>query len=317
MGVLDDIQKQYKTASLVTMGDKESYDTVESIPTSVAALDQAIGCGGLPCGRITELFGPEHSGKSSLSLAVTASAQERNPEAMVMYIDVENALDRVYARKCGVQLNRLAVVHPEYGEQAFDIAEKGIRSGEFPVVVFDSVPAISPRAEMEGDIGDAHIGLLPRLMSQFLRRNAFAIRESGVVVLFTNQIRDKISRYGSGSWETPGGHALKHYASVRIALRSEGEVKMAEEPIGTKVVFTIKKNKVGPPYGVGNFEIWNTVGVNKWASLLDTLVYCDIMKMKGSWFICDEKPFAQGRSNAIKVLMDNPDIYQELMGRII
>ena len=312
MTVLEELRKKYGTdAGFATLASELTGRGIIGFPTGVARLDMATGIGGLPAGRITEFSGPPAAGKTSVSLSTIAHRHLVKSDAKAAYVDLENALDLDYAAKSGVDLDRLLVIRPEYGEQAFGAVEMLIRSGEYDIVIVDSVPAISPRAEAAGEIGDAHVGLLPRLLSQFLRMTAFAIRESDVVVVFINQVRDKISRMPFTALNTPGGYALKHHTSLRIFLRNAGEVKRGDIPIGSRIAFQIKKNKVGDPYGSGEFEIWGDRGVCKEGGLLDLAVENNIITKAGAWFGLPDETKVQGRLEAISWL-ENQSNYDSI-----
>ncbi len=269
--------------------------------TGVAKLDRALQVGGIPGGRITELVGPESSGKTTLVGSVIARLHE-NTDELALYIDPENALEASYFLSMGVDPNRLIIMSPEVGEDTFDVAEAGIRSGEFAIVAVDSIPAVSPKREMDGEIGDSHVGLVPRLVSQFLRKTAFAVRESGVAVIFVNQLRDRIARIPLPP-ESPGGRALKHHASVRLFLKNAGPLTNGTDAYGSKIEFTIKKSKVGGQYSIGAFEIWNDRGVCQQANLLDEAVERGVISQKGAWFRYGDWA-AQGRYAAITALED-------------
>jgi len=260
------------------------------------------------------LAGPEFAGKTSLAKSIIARLHE-STEDQALWIDTENALDRKYALKMGIDPDRLAVFYPTTGEEALEIAEGGIRSGEFAVVVVDSVASSVPRAEAEGDIGDAHVGLLSRLMTQFLRKTAFAVRESEVAVILTNQLRDRIARIPLPP-ETPGGRALKHHASLRLWMKNTGPIKQGQEVVGSKIEFTVKKNKVGPPYGIGAFEIWHDRGICLQAELLDTAVELGIIDQKGAWFSYKDQRVGQGRVNAIETLTDLKEMYNDILEEV-
>ncbi len=263
---------------------------------------------------IANKFVVHNSGKTSLAKSVVARLHNASDD-QALWIDTENAFDSKYALKMGVDPERLVIFYPETGERALEIAEGGIRSGEFAVVVLDSVAALSPRAEMEGDIGDAHVGLQARLMSQFVRKTAFAIRESEVAMVTTNQLRDRIARIPLPP-ETPAGRALKHHTSVRIWLKNAGPIKQDNEIVGSKIEFTVKKNKVAAPYGTGAFEIWHDRGVCLEADLLDTGVEVGVIDQKGAWFSYRELRLGQGRVNAIRALSDK-DTYQRILEEVI
>jgi len=317
LGLVEDVVKKYGKGIISLASEIDSE--IIGYPTGAVLLDLSIGAvGGFPSGRITEVAGPPYSGKTTTSLSVIAQMQGTYDDAKALYIDAENAVDISYAVVCGVDLERMYIVRPEWGEQAFDIAEQAIRSGEYRIVVVDSVPAISPRAEMEGDIGDAHVGLLPRLISQFLRKTAFAIRASGVSLVFTNQVRDKISRSPFKSLGTSGGYALKHHTSLGIWLRNAGEIKTTSGiSLGSKVEFTIKKNKVGPPFGHGEIEIWSDRGINKEVGVLNMALEKEIIIQKGAWFSYKDTNISQGRINLVNLLTEDRDLFQEIHERVL
>jgi recombination protein RecA len=262
---------------------------------------------------IANKFVVHNSGKTSTAKSIVARLHNTSDE-QALWIDTENALDEKYALKMGIDPDRLVIFYPETGERALEIAEGGIRSGEFAVVVLDSVAALSPRAEMEGDMGDAHVGLQARLMSQFVRKTAFAIRESEVAMVATNQLRDRIARIPLPP-ETPAGRALRHHSSLRIVLKNAGPIEQNNEIVGSKIEFLVKKNKVGAPYGTGAFEIWHDRGICLEADLLDTAVGLGVIKQKGAWFSHGENVLAQGRVAAIKALSDK-EKYQEILQEI-
>jgi len=317
LGLREDIEKKYGKG-IISLASEVDTEMV-GYPTGAVFLDQSIGTvGGCPSGRITEFAGLPASGKTTTSLGVVAQMQETYTDGNALYIDAENAVDIPYAEKCGVDLERMYVVRPEWGEQAFDIAEKAIRSGEYKIVVVDSVPAISPRAEMEGDIGDAHVGLLPRLLSQFLRKTAFAIRASGVSVIFTNQVRDKISRAPFKSLGTSGGYALKHHISLGVWLRNAGEIKTTSGVVlGSTIEFIIKKNKIGPSFRKGEFEIWEDRGINKEVGVLGMALEKGIIIQRGAWFSYKDANIAQGRINLVNLLTNDRELFQEIHERVI
>jgi recombination protein RecA len=276
--------------------------------------------GGIPAGRVTEFHGPPYSGKTTLALETIAHLQARNLEAKCGYIDLENALDLDWAERVGVDLNRLYISWPEIGEEAFGTAEALIRSGAVHVVIIDSVPAISSRAEMEGEVGDAHVGLNPRLIGQFLRKTAFAVRKSGVAVVFINQIRQKINRYGGGI-ENPGGFGLKHHKSVSIWLRNTGPVQLGGEDVGHRIEYTIKKNKVADSESVkstiGTFEIWADRGICYEADLISQGIEHKVLERKGSWIaFLDGDTIGQGLAQAVVRLTDDPALAEEIRRRL-
>ncbi len=312
MGLIEDIEKKYKRDDLLVLGSNKDQIPTKWFSTGIIQLDHAISTtGGIPAGRITEVYGTPSSGKTTLALCLIAGMHQRENH-QALYVDAENALDLGYAEKCGVDLTKLLVARPEYGEQAFDIVEQAIRSGEFPIIILDSIPALSPRAEVEGDIGDAHVALLPRLMSQFLRRTAFPVRESDVAVVLINQVRDKISRFPS-PLETPAGWALKHHASLVIFLKNVGEVKTASGSIlGSKVNFIIKKNKVGGSHKTDEFEIWEDRGVNKQESLIRFAIEKNVVIQSGSWFSYGEVR-THGMLNLVELLTTDENLYKNIL----
>jgi len=285
-----------KIKSIKYVGEMETYDIKCLVPYN---------------NYVANKFVVHNSGKTSLALSTVAELHKANADELALYIDAENALDYEYALKFNVDRKRLIVLYPEQGEEVFTVAEKAVRSGEFAIVVVDSVPSVSPRKEMEGEIGDAHVGLVPRLVSQFLRKTAFAVRESGVAVIFTNQMRDRIGRVPLPP-DSPGGRALKHHASLRIYLYNVEPIKQGNEILGSKIQYTIKKNKVGPSYGNGVFEIWNDRGICKEAGLLDMAVELGIIQQRGAWFIHNENTIGQGRSSTIKALSE-PELYKIIL----
>ena len=318
MGLMEDLRKEYNRDNIFQLASELEVEIVTGYPTGALVLDHQIGTmGGIPRGRLTEVYGPPAAGKTTLAIATIATAQRENPEFKAVFLDAENAVDVEYMSRCGVDLTRLIISRPEWAEQAFAIAEKAIRSGEYGIVVVDSVPALSPLAEMNGDVGDAHVGLLPRLMSQFLRRTAFAIRASGVSLVLINQVRDKISRVPFPQLETPGGYALKHHASLMIFLRNAGEIKTSSgESLGSKIAFTVKKNKIGNTYGAGEFEIWSAHGVCRPAGVIDILMERKVILMKGSWLTLDGKVLAQGRLNLVNLLYQDSELMALLESKL-
>jgi recombination protein RecA len=305
--IQEELLKKYKRNDLLTLASEPEKEVIRIYSTGSIQLDNALGVGGIPGGRLTELSGPPFGGKTTTALSTIARLHATTDE-FAAYIDIENALDKPYAERCGVDLERLYIVRPEFGEQAFDIAEKLIRSGECSIVVVDSVPAIASRVEVDGEIGDSHVGLLPRLISQFLRKTAFAIRESGVAVIFINQVRDRIGRIPMPP-DTPGGYALKHHASVRVSFRKSGEVKESDGTvIGSTTAFKTEKNKVAQPFQTGNMEIWGDRGICREAGLLDLALERGVIQLKGSWFKIGDEVIGQGRIDTINAL-GNPELY--------
>ena len=282
----------------------------EGIPTGALSLDIALGIGGVPRGRIIEIYGPESSGKTTLALHVVAEAQKQGGEAA--FIDAEHALDPVYAKKLGVDIDNLIVSQPDTGEQALEITESLVRSGALDVIVVDSVAALVPKAEIDGDMGDSHMGLQARLMSQALRKRAGALNKSTTVLIFINQLREKIGVMFGNPETTTGGRALKFYASVRMDIRKIENIKQDGEVKGSRVRVKVVKNKVAPPFREAEFDIVYGQGISKEGNILDMAVNLDIIEKAGSWFSYNGERIGQGRENVKKYLKDNPDILEEV-----
>jgi recombination protein RecA len=283
---------------------------VESIPTGSLALDIALGVGGVPKGRVVEIYGPESSGKTTLSQHIIAEAQKQG--GVCAFVDVEHALDPLYAQKCGVQIDDLYVSQPDTGEQALEITEALVRSGVLSIVVVDSVAALVPRAEIEGDMGDSHMGLQARLMSQALRKLAGAIKTTNTIVIFTNQLRQKIGVMFGNPETTTGGMALKFYASVRMDIRRIQAIKDKGEVTGNRTRVTVKKNKVAPPFKVAEFDIMYNEGISKVGDILDIAVEEEIVDKRGSFYSYADTRLAQGRENAKGYLLENPEMAFEI-----
>ena len=299
------IEKEYGTGSIMKLGDANSVD-VEVIPTGSLTLDMALGVGGLPRGRVIEIYGPESSGKTTVALHVVAEAQKMGGEAA--FIDAEHALDPVYAKKLGVDIDNLIVAQPDTGEQALDIAEALVRSGALDVIVVDSVAALVPKAEIDGEMGDSHVGLLARLMSQALRKLTAVISKSGTVVIFINQLREKVGVMYGNPETTPGGRALKFFSSVR-----RGEViKNGTELIGNKTKVKVVKNKVAPPFKTAEFDILYGEGISKEGNILDFAVENNIIKKSGAWFSYNGEKIGQGRDNVRKYMVENKEFTAEI-----
>jgi recombination protein RecA len=306
---LAQIKKRFGEGSIMKLGDSTSMQ-VDSIPTGCLALDLALGIGGVPCGRITEIYGPESSGKTTLCQHVIAECQHRG--GVAAFIDVEHALDASYARKCGVDIDQLYISQPDTGEQGLEITEALVRSGAVDVVVVDSVAALVPQAEIEGDMGDSHMGLQARLMSQALRKLTGAIKRSNCAVIFTNQLRMKIGVLYGNPETTSGGNALKFYAAVRLDIRKMEAIKQGGEVIGNRVRVRVKKNKVAPPFRVAEFDIMFDRGISKEGSILDVGVECGIIEKRGSFYSFGEMRLGQGRENAKAFLRDNPEVTAQI-----
>ena len=307
------IEKQFGKGSVMKLGEYKALN-VESIPTGALSLDVALGIGGIPRGRIVEIFGPESSGKTTLALHMIAEAQKRGGEAA--FIDAEHALDPVYAKHLGVDIDNLIVSQPDTGEQALEIAEALVRSGAIDIIVVDSVAALVPKAEIDGDMGDAHVGLQARLMSQALRKLAGVINKSNSVIIFINQLREKVGILFGNPETTPGGRALKFYASVRLDIRRIENIKQDGEVIGNRVKVKVVKNKVAPPFREAEFDIIYGKGISKSGNILDLAVNLDIVEKSGAWFSYDGNRIGQGRENAKKFLEDNPKIMDEIEEKV-
>ena len=306
---LKDITKRYGEGSIMKLGDATALDT-EVISTGSLSLDIALGVGGIPRGRITEIYGPESSGKTTICQHIVAEAQKMGGTAA--FIDMEHALDPNYAAKCGVDIDELLISQPDTGEQALEIAETLIRSGAIEVLVIDSVAALIPRSEIEGDMGDAHMGLMARLMSQALRKLSGAIHQTKTSVIFTNQLRQKIGVMFGNPETTTGGQALKFYASVRLDVRRIQSIKVGSEIIGNRTRVRVVKNKVAPPFKKAEFDIMYNEGISKIGDLLDLAVEAEIVDKRGSFYSYKETRLAQGRENSKEFLHQNPAMAQEI-----
>ena len=303
------IEKEYGTGSIMKLGDANSVD-VEVIPTGSLTLDMALGVGGLPRGRVIEIYGPESSGKTTVALHVVAEAQKMGGEAA--FIDAEHALDPVYAKKLGVDIDNLIVAQPDTGEQDLDIAEALVRSGALDVIVVDSVAALVPKAEIDGEMGDSHVGLLARLMSQALRKLTAVISKSGTVVIFINQLREKVGVMYGNPETTPGGRALKFFSSVRLDVRRGEVIKNGTELIGNKTKVKVVKNKVAPPFKTAEFDILYGEGISKEGNILDFAVENNIIKKSGAWFSYNGEKIGQGRDNVRKYMVENKEFTAEI-----
>ena len=306
---LAQIEKQFGKGSVMRLGENSKMH-VDSVPTGSLSLDAALGIGGLPKGRIVEIYGPEASGKTTLALHVVAETQKQGGEAA--YIDVEHALDPVYARALGVDVDSLLVSQPDTGEQALEIMEALIRSGAVDIVVLDSVAALVPRAEIEGEMGDAHVGLQARLMSQAMRKLAPVVSKSNCLALFINQLRMKVGVMYGNPEVTSGGNALKYYASVRLDVRRTETLKNGQDAIGSHTRVKVVKNKLAPPFKQAEFDVLYGIGISKDSELVDLAVKLDIMEKSGSWFGYKGERLAQGRENVRDLLRNNPALSAEI-----
>ena len=306
---MSQIEKQFGKGSVMKLGEFKAME-VEAIPTGALGLDIALGIGGVPRGRIIEIFGPESSGKTTLALHIVAEAQKAGGEAA--FIDAEHALDPVYAKKLGVDIDNLIVSQPDTGEQALEITESLVRSGALDVIVVDSVAALVPKAEIDGEMGDSHMGLQARLMSQALRKLAGAINKTKTVIIFINQLREKIGVMFGNPETTTGGRALKFYASVRLDIRKVENIKQDGEVIGSRARVKVIKNKVAPPFREAEFDIIYGQGISKEGNILDMAVNLDINEKSGSWFSYNGNRIGQGRENVKRYLKENPEILQEV-----
>ncbi|NUQ38432.1 MAG: recombinase RecA [Caldilineales bacterium] len=310
---LSNLNKRFGDGTIMKLGEASSLQ-VASIPTGALPLDIALGVGGLPRGRVIEIYGPESSGKTTLCLHVIAEAQKR--EGICAFIDVEHALDPAYAERIGVDVNNLYVAQPDTGEQALEIAEALVRSGAMDVVVIDSVAALVPRAEIEGEMGDSHVGLQARLMSQALRKLSGAIKQSNTIMIFTNQLRQKIGVMFGNPETTSGGMALKFYASVRLDIRRIQSLKAGNETIGNRTRVTVKKNKVAPPFRVAEFDIMYNEGISRTGAVLDLATEMDIVEKRGSFYAFEGNRLAQGRENAKEFLREHADVLERMEMRV-
>lgn len=310
---LGQIEKQFGKGSVMKLGDVGTMN-VEAIPTGALSLDIALGIGGIPRGRIVEIYGPESSGKTTLALHMIAEAQKMGGEAA--FVDAEHALDPVYAKHLGVNIDNLIVSQPDTGEQALEIAEALVRSGAIDVIVVDSVAALVPKAEIDGDMGDSHIGLQARLMSQALRKLAGAINKSNSVIIFINQLREKVGVMFGNPETTAGGRALKYYASVRLDIRKIENLKQDGEVVGNRARVKVVKNKVAPPFREAEFDIVYGKGISKSGNILDLAVNLDIIEKSGSWFSYNGDRIGQGRENVKKYLEENPAMMEEVEKKV-
>jgi recombination protein RecA len=310
---MSQIEKQFGKGAVMKMGEKGSMK-IESVPTGALSLDLALGIGGLPRGRVTEIYGPESSGKTTLALHVVAEAQRNG--GICAYVDAEHAMDPVYAKAIGVDIDQLLISQPDTGEQALEITDMLVRSGAIDVIVVDSVAALTPRAEIEGDMGDSHVGLQARLMSQALRKLTANLNKSNTICIFINQLREKIGVMFGSPETTPGGRALKFYSSIRLDIRRIESIKDGVEVVGNRTRVKVVKNKCAPPFKQAEFDIMYSKGISREGSTLDMGVDLGIIKKSGAWFTYDGEQLGQGRENAKNFLSNNPEVMVEISDRI-
>ena len=307
---LGHIEKQYGKGSVMKLGDSSSNMVVEAVPTGSLGLDIALGVGGVPKGRIVEIYGPESSGKTTVALHMVAEVQKRG--GIAGFIDAEHALDPVYAKNIGVDIDNLYISQPDNGEQALEITETMVRSGAVDIVIVDSVAALVPKAEIEGDMGDSHVGLHARLMSQALRKLTAAISRSNCVVIFINQLREKVGVMFGNPETTTGGRALKFYASVRLDVRRTETLKQGGEMVGNHVKVKVVKNKVAPPFKQAEFDIMFGTGISREGEILDLASECNVVNKSGAWYSYNGERIGQGRENVKIFLKDHPEICEEI-----
>lgn len=311
---LGQIEKQFGKGAIMRLGEEHAHVQIESIPTGALSLDIALGVGGMPRGRVVEIFGPESSGKTTLALSVIANAQKRGGQAA--FVDAEHAFDSLYAKKIGVNLDSLLISQPDSGEQALEITEVLVRSNAIDVVVIDSVAALVPKAEIEGEMGDSHVGLQARLMSQALRKLTSAISKSKTCTIFINQIREKIGIMFGNPETTPGGRALKFYSSVRLDIRRREAIKQGDTVIGNRVRVKVVKNKVAAPFRQAEFDILYNEGISTAGSIVDAAVENNIIEKSGAWFSFEGERLGQGRENTITSLKTNPSLLEKIESKV-
>ncbi len=308
------IEKQYGKGSVMKLGEQGAHMQVEAIPTGSLSLDIALGVGGVPKGRIVEIYGPESSGKTTVALHMVAEVQKRG--GIAGFIDAEHALDPVYAKNIGVDIDNLYISQPDNGEQALEITETMVRSGAVDIVIVDSVAALVPKAEIDGDMGDSHVGLQARLMSQALRKLTAVISKSNCVVIFINQLREKVGIMFGNPETTTGGRALKFYSSVRLDVRKVETLKQAGEMVGNHTRIKVVKNKVAPPFRQAEFDIMFGTGISREGDILDLAADCDIVNKSGAWYAYNGNKIGQGRENAKQFLRENPAIRDEIEHKV-
>ena len=308
------IEKQYGKGSVMKLGDPSVHMNVETVPTGCLSLDIALGLGGVPRGRIIEVYGPESSGKTTVALHMVAEVQKRG--GIAGFIDAEHALDPVYAKNIGVDIDNLYISQPDNGEQALEITETMVRSGAVDIVIVDSVAALVPKAEIEGDMGDSHVGLQARLMSQALRKLTAVISKSNCIVIFINQLREKVGVMFGSPEVTTGGRALKFYSSIRLDVRRVEALKQAGEILGNHTRIKVVKNKIAPPFKEAEFDIVFGQGISREGDILDLAANTDVVNKSGAWYAYNSEKIGQGRENAKKFLKENPEICQEIEAKV-
>lgn len=310
---LDKLEKEYGKGAVMRLGDR-NVDNIEAIPSGSLSLDLALGVGGYPRGRVIEIYGPESSGKTTLTIHAIAEAQKQG--GIAAFIDAEHAFDRFYAEKLGVDINNLLISQPDNGEQALEIADHLIRSGAIDIIVIDSVAALVPKSELEGEMGDSKMGLQARLMSQALRKLTATINKTGCTCIFINQLREKIGVMFGNPETTTGGNALKYYSSIRLDIRRIGQIKDGEDVVGNRARVKVVKNKVAPPFRQAEFDIMYGEGVSKVGEILDMAVELNVVKKSGAWFSYGDTKLGQGRDAVKQLLKDNPELCEELEKKI-
>jgi recombination protein RecA len=308
------IEKQFGKGSIMKLGEASDKTSIEVVPTGALSLDLALGVGGIPRGRVVEIYGPESSGKTTVALHIAAEAQRLG--GISAFVDAEHALDPLYAKKLGVDIDNLLISQPDTGEQALEITEALVRSGAVDIIIIDSVAALTPQAEIEGEMGDAHVGLQARLMSQALRKLTGVISKSNTIVIFINQIREKVGVMFGNPETTPGGRALKFYASVRLEIRKVEALKQGTDIVGSRTKAKVVKNKVAPPFKEGEFDIIYGEGISKAGCILDMAVDMNIVNKSGAWFSYGENRIGQGRDNAREFLKKDPNLLTEIEKKI-
>jgi recombination protein RecA len=311
---LAQIEKQYGKGSIMKLGDTNSNMNIETVPTGSISLDIALGLGGVPKGRILEVYGPESSGKTTVALHMVAEVQRRG--GIAGFIDAEHALDPVYAKNIGVDIDNLYISQPDNGEQALEITETMVRSGAVDIIIIDSVAALVPKAEIDGEMGDSHVGLQARLMSQALRKLTAVISKSNCIVVFINQLREKVGVMFGNPETTTGGRALKFYASIRLDVRRIESIKQGGDVVGNRTRIKVVKNKIAPPFKEAEFDIMFGKGISKEGDVLDLAADNGIIVKSGAWFAYNDSKIGQGRENAKQFLMDNPEIFTEVEAKV-